>query len=161
MMWIVFNYIFLETGLFVLARNDQKTGKIPNNIIGCMLVARTILLLLESFFLEKNMIALCCASFMEGALASGLFLVLYVSKPGMLGAGDVKLMWVLGYFLGLDEFLQTIFLSVWLAAVINVWKLRKKEQEWGVCIPLTPYIFAGNLLQLVLLAGKRLWMSGL
>ncbi len=98
-------------------------------------------------------VGLVCALFvlplsvMDAALGFaagfGIFFLLAVAVPGGMGGGDIKLMGMLGLFLGLKAVLITIFLGSFIGAVIGL--IGKLFFGKGSKIPFGPYLVAGAI----------------
>ncbi len=73
----------------------------------------------------------------------GIFFLLAVAVPGGMGGGDIKLMGMLGLFLGLKAVLITIFLGSFIGAAIGL--IGKLFFGKGSKIPFGPYLVAGAL----------------
>lgn len=91
---------------------DLRTGKIPNRLLSAGLAAALILQLTEHAFYGLPLL-------LSGALVP--FALLYPAyKLGMTGAGDVKLLTVLGSFLSARGALRLLFVSFLCGALIAV-----------------------------------------
>ena len=77
------------------------------------------------------------------AAGFGIFFLLAVAVPGGMGGGDIKLMGMLGLFLGLKAVLITIFLGSFIGAVFGI--AGKLFFGKGSKIPFGPYLVAGAL----------------
>ncbi|WP_080873543.1 prepilin peptidase [Oceanobacillus timonensis] len=71
-----------------------------------------------------------------------LALIIIVSRGGM-GAGDMKLFFVLGIVLGADKVILAFFLAAFLGAVIGILLIAFKWIERKQPVPFGPYIVVG------------------
>lgn len=88
------------------------------------------------------------------ALACGGFLLLiaiiaeYILKKEAMGMGDVKLLFMIGAFLGIKNGLLSILLASFVGSVIGVALIMKKDAAWQSKIPFGPYLAIGALISL-------------
>ena len=82
-----------------------------------------------------------------GALAASILiaLIIIISRGGM-GAGDMKLFFVLGIVLGLGEVLLAFFLSALIGAVIGIILMMLKLIKRKQAVPFGPYIVIATLI---------------
>ena len=86
-----------------------------------------------------------------GALwGGGIFFFFYLLGRGHVGAGDVKLLAVVGYYLGNGLICQAIFLMVMLAAVYGVGQVILTRRGLKEELPFAPFVFAGTVLTMAL-----------
>lgn len=87
-------------------------------------------------------------------LAIGLFLTLiffaivYFSKETWMGMGDVKLVFFIGFFLGLIKGLIGIFLAFELGAIFGIALIILGRAKMKTALPFGPFLLAGMLLAL-------------
>ena len=65
-----------------------------------------------------------------------------ISKGGM-GAGDIKLFAVLGFFLKIPDVMHVMILSIMLSAVTGLFMLIFRKAKMRSTIPMAPFILAG------------------
>lgn len=76
-----------------------------------------------------------------GLLIGGVFFLLVaVVSEGNMGGGDIKLMGMLGFFLGLGKIIMVIFLSFLIGALFTVPLLILKKKSRKDMIPFGPFI---------------------
>ena len=141
----VIRYFWLAAGLFVLAGSDLQKRRIPNQCLCLLFVIRSVLLVAECFYAGKNQGALV-KEFVSGLLlGGGIFLACYLLNRGAVGAGDVKMMAVVGYFIGQNRLLWEMFL-IMLSAAIGVIYVCNKRKIHKKQLPFAPFVFCGTLL---------------
>jgi len=138
----------LVWGLFVIAWIDCHERIIPNKILLVLFCIRTVVLVAECILYSKYWMAFTMSCFIGFIAAGGMFLFCYFVTRGSLGAGDVKLMAVLGYFIGSKFIFGTIFLTVLTAAVYNLIGLLLKKVSLKQEVPFAPFVLAGTLLMM-------------
>jgi leader peptidase (prepilin peptidase)/N-methyltransferase len=84
------------------------------------------------FNLKYNMLALL--------LGGGLFLLIAIASNGGMGGGDIKLIAVLGFILGLKKTVLNILLSFIIGALFSVVLLLLKKKGKKDPIPFGPFI---------------------
>ena len=75
--------------------------------------------------------------------------MLFLTRGGV-GAGDVKLFAVLGFYFGSGPIFTVVFLTIVYAAVYNIVKLVMKKTDLKQEIPFAPFIFLGTLTTMLL-----------
>lgn len=128
-------YQILILGLCVIAWKDAMLRQIPNHMLLILLLVRFVLLISDR---TKTMEAL------EGFLiGGGVMLSGYLLSKGAMGAGDVKLMAVVGSYVGGDMILSVLFLSFIIAGVFCSFKLLKEKKWVQKEIPFAPFVLSG------------------
>jgi len=132
-------------GIFLLCAlgSDLKTRRIPNRLLGVMLVT----VMMSRLFQEgmKGLIRATLIMLLIVAVMSPFFL------KGMIGAGDIKLLAVVTAGLKSDEILNFWFCS-FAAALVMALLLRIIKKDQKDCdIPMAVPIFAAFL---IMLGGK-------
>lgn len=138
----------LFSGLGVIAWRDYKERVILNGELIFLFAVRAFFLLPACLGEGGAKRALSCAAgFLMGG---GVFFICYLFFREGLGAGDVKLFAVLGWWTGKGRILQAVFLT---AAAALCWcvpasLVRRERLREG--IPLAPFALLGTL-------GAYLW----
>jgi leader peptidase (prepilin peptidase)/N-methyltransferase len=140
-------YSFLSALLIVGSMIDLKYMIIPNQLNYFGIIVGLIL----SFFFGHQSIY----SALLGLLipATILLLIAIVSKGGM-GIGDVKLIAMIGVFIGVKYALGAIFLGALIGSIIGVGLIVTKIKGRKDRIPFGPFISLGALL--MMLWGERI-----
>lgn len=92
----------------------------------------SIILCKTPFNLLNNVLALLTGG--------GIFLIISLVSRGGMGGGDIKLISVLGFILGLKKILLNILLSFIIGAVFSTFLLLLKKKEKKDVIPFGPFI---------------------
>lgn len=150
----VFDYLFLKiiryigllAGLFFLSWIDGETHKIPNTILLILLLFRGILLVLECCIYQSAVMTLLISA-LAGAMTGGvIFGICYLISRGGIGAGDVKLFIVIGFFTGSKAVMAIAFLAVCVAAIYSIVQLIRKKTDMKQTIPFGPFVLVGTIL---------------
>ncbi|MEE8483044.1 MAG: prepilin peptidase [Nitrospinota bacterium] len=87
-------------------------------------------------------------SFLGLLVGGGLFLLLAIIVPGGMGGGDIKLMGMVGAFLGLKAVLITIFAGSLVGSIVGVIGIVACGKGRKTKIPFGPYLVLGALMAL-------------
>lgn len=137
----ILNMCIIES-LAVLAVSDWKKHIIPNCILVPILIIWAAVTGMSIFMDATNGSALFFSSLVGGFLGGLIFLVCYLLAHGRLGAGDVKLVFVMGLCLTEQKILGAILVGMVLCCVYMV--LHKNGTPKGG-VPLAPFLFLGTL----------------
>ncbi len=156
--WIAFSYgffkilryLFLYAALFLIAWIDQKNKRIPNQILKALLAVRGIVFIMEWMTYPKLGSALLLSVGMGALLGGGMFLLAHFISKGGVGMGDVKLLAVIGCYVGSGGVMSAAFLSAVCGALYSITMLLFKKIKLKEEIPFAPFIFAGTMLTMAL-----------
>jgi leader peptidase (prepilin peptidase)/N-methyltransferase len=128
--------------LLLIATIDLEHRLVPN-----VLILLGLLLAVGSSLLAHSP---SLTTALAGAAAGGgLFLLVALARPNAMGAGDVKLAFLIGMLTGFPWVLQALVLSILLgglaAALLLAFRLRGPKQY----IPYAPYLAAGGIATLL------------
>jgi len=136
-----FVYSFLTLLLVIAMFADIKGYIIPNEINFVGFLAGIILTFLK-FNVNVNSgldsIAGMLVGFLVFLAIAGLSILLF-KREGM-GGGDIKLMGVIGLYLGFFNNIQVFILSFFIAAIISIFLLATKIKKTSEYIPFGPFI---------------------
>ena len=148
-------YFVLFSILLTVTIIDARTMHIPNPIILFGFSIGLIYRLISAIYHQDlTIIAQGIIGMFTGVAIIGgiiLFSILVFKKEGM-GMGDLKLLGMIGLFVGSIYTLYTILFAVLLGGFYAVIILLKKEEEF---FPFGPFLAAGTLI--ALLWGDSLW----
>ena len=140
-------YCILSSLLIVIGVVDYKHAIIPNGLVifGLItgLVYRFILPL--SLGLEIQWVD----SILGLLIGGGFFLLVAVVSRGNMGGGDIKLVGMLGFFLGLKKIIMVTFLSFIIGALFTVPLLAFKKKTKKDMIPFGPFIALSALITIL------------
>lgn len=143
-------YLMLFWALGMIAWVDQSSKRIPNTALKDLLAVRTVLLLLECLLNQEYWLSVLISSGIGLVLGGGMFLLCFLLARGGIGAGDVKLLAVIGYYVGGGVIFTLIFLTTLLAALYSLIRLALKKTSLKEEIPFAPFVFAGTILTMML-----------
>ena len=128
-------------GLLIAAWTDAMFQKIPNQMLLVLLGVRVCLLIVRN-----TGIGISVAGFLIGGIA--MLAAYLLSKKGM-GAGDVKLMAIVGSYVGVDKILQVLFTSFFTAAIYSLLQLARKEIRIKDQLPFAPFVLVGVIISVL------------
>lgn len=143
-------YLTLFWVLGMIAWVDQSSKRIPNAALKDLMAVRTVLLLLECLLNQEYWLSILISAGMGLILGGGMFLLCFLLARGGIGAGDVKLLAVIGYYVGGGAIFTLIFLTTLLAALYSLIRLALKKTGLKEEIPFAPFVFAGTILTMML-----------
>lgn len=136
-----FFYAIIFSLLIVITIIDLQHMIIPD-ILVVLILGITIIYKILSYILYSKSPELLYS--IGGLVLSGtLFILIIIVSKGGMGGGDVTLIGVLGFILGIKKIFLTIFLSFLLGAIISVFLLIMKIKGRKDPIPFGPFIILG------------------
>lgn len=141
----------LYWGMFLLAKIDFHEKKIPNKIVLVMLLIRAVFLVYE-IIVSHGYLKTAVGYPLLGAAIGGLVMAagMLISRKGV-GMGDVKMFIVIGWFVGSNEILATMFCILVLSAIGGLGLMLFKKAGLKDSIPMAPFAFAGVAVEYLLL----------
>ncbi len=136
-----FIYAFLTILLIMCMFADIKGCIIPNEINFLGFIVGIILTFIKMNFnisLAIDALAGMLVGFLIFLAIAGLSVLLF-KKEGM-GGGDIKLMGVIGLYVGFFNNIQVFILSFFIAAIISIALLASKKKNSDDYIPFGPFI---------------------
>lgn len=130
--------IIMISMLMILFVTDMTYMLIPNNILLFFLPLLGIMRIISPLDPWYNAI-------IGGAVGYGLVAIIIILSRGGMGAGDMKLLGVLGIVLGLGNVLLTFFIAALLGALIGGLMMLFKKLKRRQAIPFGPYIIVGAI----------------
>ena len=134
------NIIFLLL-LGWIAAEDLKHRRIPNFLVICLFLWGIC---------SRGMPGEWNSSVKGALLAGGSMLIFYIVFRRGIGAGDVKLLTVVGFYMGCEEIWELLFVIFLTAAVWGIWMhiIRKNQIKTiplAVCVLLGFIFHMGNI----------------
>ncbi|WP_077367729.1 prepilin peptidase [Anaerosalibacter sp. Marseille-P3206] len=131
-------YSIIFSILLVISFIDFKFQIIPDSLNILILIFAIIFKILQYtlYDISPNIFN----SILGLIISGGLFLLIAILSKGGMGGGDIKLIGVLGFILGIKFSLLNIFLSFILGAIISIFLLLFKIKGRKDPIPFGPFI---------------------
>ena len=131
----------LLTLLLIITQIDQQTMEIPNGlVIACIVPAVMAVFAFPNVKIMERLIGVFSVSL-------PLF-VITLAVPGAFGGGDIKLMAVIGFFLGWKMSLTAFMLAVFSGGIYRIGLLLSKKKGAKEHFAFGPFLCAGTALTL-------------
>ena len=140
-------YIILTSILILISGIDFKTQILPDGLVLTIFILGIIHKL--SLMLIYNIPFGIINSTLGLLIGGGFLLLVAIISRGGMGGGDIKLLGVLGFWLGVRYTLLTMFLSFILGGVISAGLMLFKVKRKGEAIPFGPFIALGAYISIV------------
>lgn len=161
--WHLLVYFIFLSSLIVITFIDLEYQIIPDRItlpgipLG-LIMGSTIL---PDPFFRTNLLGFK-SSIIGVMLGGGLFYLAAtlgrsIFKKEAMGGGDVKMMAMIGGFLGWKGVLLTTFLGSLSGSIVGISLILLKGRQWGSTIPFGPYLAVGAVLSLLLGEEFLMW----
>lgn len=133
-------------GMSVAAVTDYRKHFIPNGILFIMLIIWTAIVGICVILATEYGLGLLFQSLIGGAAGGLIFLLCYLLSRRQLGAGDIKLSFVMGLYLTGQWILGAIFYGIVLCLIYSVIQLLRKKIGLKDGVPLAPFLYGGVLI---------------
>ncbi|OHE55338.1 MAG: hypothetical protein A2Z47_13535 [Thermodesulfovibrio sp. RBG_19FT_COMBO_42_12] len=101
------------------------------------------------------------SAFFGTLLGGGLFFVIAVASRGGMGGGDIKLIAMIGSFLGLTDVLITIVLSSFIGSLVGIFLMLIFGKGRKYKIPFGPFLAIGGIMSLFFKTEIIEWYFGM
>jgi len=149
--WLkIFRYFILMYGLLLLAFIDVREKVIPNQGILMLLGIRFLLMVGDVIAYPQVWLAILI-SFGAGMLGGGLlfFLPALFSKNAI-GMGDVKMVAVMGFYLGFQVLMSDLAVTLTLTVMVGLILLLLNRKSFKSELPFAPFAAVGTIVTLLL-----------
>lgn len=135
-----FSMLFIKAVIFdciliVVSFTDLIHNIIPNKLLLIAFILGILLIFIQNISFLNAVL---------GMLAGGITLFIMGLVPKTIGGGDIKLMFVLGLFLGVRKVMYSLMFSFILAAIISLILLVSRIKGLKEHIPLGPFLAIGS-----------------
>ena len=146
----IIRYWILMYALVLLALVDMEKKVIPNKAILVLLGVRTLLMAGECMCFPELWLEIVISSG-TGLGGGGLLFLLagLVTKRGM-GMGDVKLIAVMGYYLGFQVLMSSLILTLTLTVAGGILILVLRKGTLHTEMPFAPFAAAGTIITILM-----------
>jgi leader peptidase (prepilin peptidase)/N-methyltransferase len=155
-------YLYLAAVAIALAAIDFDVRRLPDSIVLPSYVVG-VLLLVPAVVLDSNWSAAVRGLLAMAALFA-VYFALWLSYPGGMGFGDVKLAGLIGLYLGFlgwgSVFVGT-FVAFLLGAIVGIALLLARRASRKSSVPFGPFMLAGAFLALFFAAQATSWYAHL
>lgn len=138
-------------GTYLLAKVDYHEKKIPNVIILALIVIRIPFLVYELIISSEIWKSVLLYPVFGAAIGAGVILIAMILSRSGIGMGDVKMLLVIGLYVGSTEIIDTMFFMFFASAIGGVFLLATSKAKMKDSIPMAPFAFIGVAMKYVLL----------
>ena len=149
--WLkIVRYVVLTACLVPLGAIDYEQRIIPNKILLVMTGIRAVLLVGDLLAYPDYKWELVVSAFSGMVIGFVTFLLAYFLSRKSIGLGDVKMVAVIGFYLGLSQIWSAMVTGLILAGIFSCIQLARKKVSMKDFIPLAPFLSAGTILIMLL-----------
>ena len=127
--------------LIIISFIDLRHRIIPN----FMVVIALVIGIIFSFIAKTSLI-----DTMLGMICGGGMLFLLALVPNAMGGGDIKLMFAVGTFLGLNRTLWALLLAFIISSIVSILLILFKIKGTKDYIPFGPFLSLGSFISLLI-----------
>lgn len=139
-MILVSSYVVLINFLFLISYVDYKQKIIPNKCVLILFLIKLLLITIE-VLCNKNQISYILVQHMLGAIVGGfIFLLPRFFVKGSVGMGDIKLVSVIGLYVGIDKIMTVILVSLFSSLIYFFIMFILKKYSKGKLVAFAPFI---------------------
>ncbi len=140
-------HCILSSLLIVIGFIDYKHTIIPDGLIIFGLIVGLVYRFILPLFLKLEIPWV--DSILGLLIGGGFFLLIAIVSNGSMGGGDIKLMGMLGFFLGFKKIIMVTFLSFFIGAIFTLPLLLSKKKSRKDMIPFGPFIALSALVTML------------
>ncbi len=149
--WMLLQNMAIILAMSIVAVTDLKVRLIPNRVLLGCLGAWSVVAVLSVIADTSAGVLLIGRSLLGGLVGGLIFLLCYLISRGQLGAGDVKLAFVMGLFLTGQRIVGAIAYGALICCVYSFIQMARKKLTMKDGVPLAPFLYLGTLLTFVIL----------
>ncbi len=135
----------LICAMSVFALADAEHHFISNRLLWTLLIVWAGITGLAVILAAQYGLALLFRSLVGAIVGGAIFLLCYFLSKGQLGAGDVKLVFVMGLYLTGERIMGAVFYGVIACCAYSVLQLVRKKIGVKDGVPLAPFLYLGQL----------------
>ena len=143
--WNTVNTLLLCSVLWPCAWIDLRSKLIPNSVLIYGMLLRCVILGAELLLLPDEVLYDLIRSVIAAVVLFIAAILCRLAVPGAVGFGDVKLLMLMGFFLGTDQIWGCVFFAMLVSFVYSVALLVTKRADLKTEIPYAPFLFLGTV----------------
>ena len=142
-------WVTLIVGLYLVTWTDYFERKIPNIYLLILLAIRVAYWIYE-IIIGREFIKLAIGTPLIGAaIGAGIMLLgILISRKGV-GMGDVKMFLVIGFFVGSNQIISSMFYTFLFSAIFRIFLLITKKATTKDSLPMAPFALLGVLAEYI------------
>ncbi|MCD7754241.1 MAG: A24 family peptidase [Clostridiales bacterium] len=142
----IINTVALCTVLWTCAWSDYKVFLIPNRILLIGLLERGVLLAVQCLMDPENLVYYLVRSLLAAVVLLAVCGLCRLISAKAIGFGDIKLMALMGLFLGTDLIWAAMLFSMVAVFLCSLVLLLTKRADRQTEIPFAPFLLVGTVL---------------
>lgn len=146
---MILNIVILW-GLAVFTVTDYKNQFIPNKLIILLFMACVVVVGVSCLIDIENGIYLAGQCIFGGVISGIVFFACYLLSKRRLGAGDVKLAVIMGFYLGGQRALNAFLYGTIVCCIYSLIQVARKKLGWKDGVPLAPFLTLGTWIILLI-----------
>ncbi len=146
---VLLHYILI-CAMSMLTVIDYKQHCIPNIFIKLLLLLWAGITGIFIIIQTETGLALLFLSLSGGIVGGLIFLLCYIISGKQLGAGDVKLAFIMGIYLTGQRIIGAVLYGVILCCIYSIIQLLRKKIGLKTGVPLAPFLYMGVLTTLLI-----------
>lgn len=124
---------------------DRKYHLIPNRILVFALIIRGVILAVQVAANANDLIFILLSSFIAAFALMLSAILCRLLSPESIGFGDVKLLCVMGLYLGVNHVWSPVFVTLIVLFIYGIYLLVIKKADRKTEIPLAPFLLIGTV----------------
>lgn len=143
--------IVMIIGMSVLSVTDIKKCIIPNKVLAVWLMIWILIVGIQMIFNIETGVAILFISLAGAVIGGIIFLLCYILSKGQMGAGDVKLVFVLGLYMTGQRIMGAVLYGALLCCAYSIIQMLRKKISIRDAVPMAPFIYMGMCITLFIL----------
>lgn len=156
-----FFYLVLLFLLFAVTLIDLEHRIVPNTLVAAGLLAGFLFYIpaiaaiwfdLPAWLIVERTVVDAASGFLLGG---SIMLLIFLFSRGGMGAGDLKLMAMIGLYVGLRGSAVILLVSFFLGALVGLASIMLRKLTRKDALPFAPYLSIATLIQVIW--GEQIW----
>ncbi|WP_027089404.1 prepilin peptidase [Thomasclavelia saccharogumia] len=146
----LYKYVIVITIIFLAVIIDIKKRIIPNKLCVILLLVVMLFDCYQIFLQLENAKVFSLSFLFGGGIAFVIFFISMLISRGGIGAGDVKLITIIGLCVGSTNILNVIFYTLLASFIYSIVMLVLRKVKLKDFIAMAPFIYIGMLANFVI-----------
>lgn len=146
----LYKYVIVITIIFLAVIIDIKKRIIPNKLCVILLLVVMLFDCYQIFLQLENAKVFGLSFLLGGGIAFVIFFISMLISRGGIGAGDVKLITIIGLCVGSTNILNVIFYTLLASFIYSIIMLVLRKVKLKDFIAMAPFIYIGMLANFVI-----------
>ena len=146
----LYKYLIVITILFVAVLIDIKKRIIPNKLCLILLIIVVLFDCYQILLQMENAKVFGLSFLIGGGIAFIIFFISMLISRGGIGAGDVKLITIIGLCIGSTNILNVIFYILLASFIYSIVMLVLRKVKLKDYIAMAPFIYIGMLVNFII-----------